>query len=145
MSDKFIDELCALMQRAHFRLFSQREWQFAQSENFMFTLPVNVAWESLDSSMISRLFVRHPHLGLQAAQLARRVLVFHRGSTVIEKTGAMRNGWVDGWVRKQARCGSVLGCAGERTGASCSPGGRVAARACVRTSMLTRGGIFVGG
>ena len=55
-------------------------WQFAQAENFMFTLPVDVAWESLDSGAISRLFVRHPHLGLQAAQLARRVLVARRGA-----------------------------------------------------------------
>ena len=81
LSDRFIDGLCALMQRANFRLFSQREWRFAQSENFMFTLPVDVAWEALDSGTISRLFVRHPHLGLRAAQLARRVLVFHRVST----------------------------------------------------------------
>ena len=36
--------------------------------------------------MISRLFVRHPHLGLQGAQLARRVLVFHRGSGLVTKT-----------------------------------------------------------
>ena len=67
-------------------MLSQREWQFAKSENFMFTVPVQVAWESLDSSMISRLFVRHPHLGLQAAQLARRVLVFHRGAGVAQMT-----------------------------------------------------------
>ena len=44
LSDRFIDGLCALMQRASFRLFSQREWQFAQSENFMFTLPTCVSW-----------------------------------------------------------------------------------------------------
>ena len=86
VSDRFVDGLCALMARANFRLFSQREWEFAQSESFMFTLPVDVAWESLDSSAISRLFVRHPHLGLQAAQLARRVLVFHRGSGVAQMT-----------------------------------------------------------
>lgn len=86
LSDRFIDGLCALMQRANFRLFSQREWQFAQAEQFMFTLPVTVAWDSLDSSMISRLFVRHPHLGLLGAQLARRVLVFHRGSGLVTKT-----------------------------------------------------------
>ena len=30
--------------------------------------------------------VRHPHLGLSAAQLARRVLVFHRGTSVLQKT-----------------------------------------------------------
>ena len=65
LSDRFIDGLCSLMQRANFRLFSQRELQFAQQENFMFTLPVDVEWEHLDSGMISRLFVRHPHLGLQ--------------------------------------------------------------------------------
>ena len=86
LSDRFIDGLCALMQRAAFKLFSQREWQFAKSENFMFTLPVDVSWESLDSATISRLFVRHPHLGLQAAQLARRVLVFHRGAGVAQLT-----------------------------------------------------------
>ena len=86
LSDRFIDGMCSLMQRANFKLFSQREWQFAQQENFMFTLPVDVAWEDLDSGMISRLFVRHPHLGLQAAQLARRVLVFHRGSGVAQTT-----------------------------------------------------------
>lgn len=85
-SDRFIDGLCVLMQRANFRLFSQREWRFAQSEKFMFTLPVDVAWEGLDSGAISRLFVRHPHLGLQAAQLARRVLVFHRGSGAAQMT-----------------------------------------------------------
>ena len=87
LSDRFIDGLCGLMQRANYRLFSQREMQFAQSENFMFTLPVDVAWEDLDSGMISRLFVRHPHLGLHAALLARRVLVFHRGSGVATNTG----------------------------------------------------------
>lgn len=86
LSDRFIDLLCELMQRAHFRLLSQREWQFAQAENFMFTLPTAVEWERLDSAMISRLFVRHPHLGLQAAQLSRRVLIFHRGSAVELKT-----------------------------------------------------------
>ncbi|KAL3921199.1 MAG: hypothetical protein SGPRY_004986, partial [Prymnesium sp.] len=113
LSDRFIDELCALMQRANYQLFSQQEWDFAQKENFMFTLPVTPvrqlqpfpslppslhhslpslpalpsylawppvstchscvrkSWETLDSAMISRLFVRHPHLGLQSAQLAR--------------------------------------------------------------------------
>jgi len=86
LSDRFIDRLCALMQRANYKLLSQREWQFAKSENFMFVMPVDVAWESLDSSLISRLFVRHPHLGLQAAQLSRRVLVFHRGSGVEQRT-----------------------------------------------------------
>ena len=86
LSDRFIDGLCALMQRGNYRMLSQRDWQFAKSENFMFTVPVQVAWESLDSSMISRLFVRHPHVGLQAAQLARRVLVFHRGAGVLQKT-----------------------------------------------------------
>ena len=86
LPDRFIDGLCELMQRANFRLLAQREWEFAQAENFMFTLPVTVAWEKLDSSMISRLFVRHPHVGLQAAQLARRVLVFHRGAGVLQKT-----------------------------------------------------------
>ena len=30
--------------------------------------------------------MRHPHLGLQAAQLARRVLVFHRGAGVAQMT-----------------------------------------------------------
>jgi hypothetical protein len=86
LSDRFIDRLCALMQRANYKLLSQREWQFAKSENFMFVMPVDVAWESLDSSLISRLFVRHPHLGLQAAQLSRRVLVFHRGSGIEQRT-----------------------------------------------------------
>lgn len=115
LADRFVDGLCGLMQRANFRIFSQRDWQFAQSENFsahnactrlcpqrarrasslfhchlparaVFTLPVGVAWEDLDSSAISRLFVRHPHLGLQAAQLARRVLVFHRGAGVAQMT-----------------------------------------------------------
>jgi len=87
LSDRFIDGMCALMQRGNYRMLSQRDWQFAKSENFMFTVPVQVAWDSFDSSMISRLFVRHPHLGLQAAQLARRVLVFHRGTSVLQKTG----------------------------------------------------------
>jgi len=86
-SDRFIDDLCALMQRGNFRLLSQSEWLFAKSENFMFTLPVDVAWESLDSALISRLFVRHPQLGMQAAQLSRRVLVFHRGSGVEQMEG----------------------------------------------------------
>lgn len=86
LSDRFIDGLCGLMLRANYRMLSQREWEFAKSENFMFTLPVDVAWESLDSATISRLFVRHPHLGLQAAQLARRVLVFHRGTGVAQMT-----------------------------------------------------------
>ena len=95
LSDRFIDGLCALMQRANFRLFSQREWGFAQAENFMFTLPVDVAWEHLDSSTISRLFVRHPHLGLQAAPLARRVLVFHRGSGMARMTSFFLDEKVD--------------------------------------------------
>eukprot|EP00966_Prymnesium_polylepis_P218661 5060763-Prymnesium_polylepis.1 len=43
LSDRFIDDLCALMLRANYRLFSQREWHFAQKENFMFTLPVTPA------------------------------------------------------------------------------------------------------
>ena len=47
-------------------MMSQKEWQFAQAESFMFVMPVDVAWEALDSSLISRLFVRHPHVGLQA-------------------------------------------------------------------------------
>ena len=42
LSDRFIDGLCALMQRGNYRMLSQREWQFAKSENFMFTVPVQV-------------------------------------------------------------------------------------------------------
>lgn len=44
LSDRFIDGLCALMQRGNYRMLSQREWQFAKSENFMFTVPVQVSW-----------------------------------------------------------------------------------------------------
>ena len=32
------------MQRGNYRMLSQREWQFAKSENFMFTVPVQVSW-----------------------------------------------------------------------------------------------------
>mmetsp|Transcript_4707 Transcript_4707/g.14390 ORF Transcript_4707/g.14390 Transcript_4707/m.14390 type:complete len:653 (-) Transcript_4707:210-2168(-) len=85
LADRFIDGLCALMRRANYRMMSQKEWQFAQAESFMFVMPIDVAWEALDSSLISRLFVRHPHVGLQAAQLSRRVLVFHRGSGIEQR------------------------------------------------------------
>ena len=71
LSDRFIDGLCHLFMRANYRLFSHREWRFSASESFMFRMPVTVGWESLDSAMISRLFVRHPHLGLQVRARAR--------------------------------------------------------------------------
>ena len=31
------------MQRGNYRMLSQREWQFAKSESFMFTVPVQAA------------------------------------------------------------------------------------------------------
>ena len=49
------------MQRGNYRMLSQREWQFAKSENFMFTVPVQVselAWQSSWHPMLTR----YPHL-----------------------------------------------------------------------------------
>ena len=46
-------------------MLSQREWQFAKSENFMFTVPVQV------SSLVSKL----------VGQSVRRSFIVHRACT----------------------------------------------------------------
>jgi len=52
LTRRFLAEVCELLRDADFVMLSQREWDLAQAESFLFTLPTEVNWEKLDRDLM---------------------------------------------------------------------------------------------
>lgn len=77
---RFLRNFTNVMKRGNFRALSSVDVDVAQAEDYLFTLPVTVDWERLDSDLLSRYWEQYPPApGEELPDFAKRILVFQRG------------------------------------------------------------------
>lgn len=89
---RFLSDFVQLMEASQFRMLTQAEWDAAQAEDFLFTLPCDVRWKAMDTQMLRRYWAAYPE-GRDAApvQTAERIMVFQRGAEVALMEGSYFN------------------------------------------------------
>lgn len=87
---RFLDNLSQLLQASKYSMLTSIEWNAAQAEEFLLTLPVSVNWNSMDSSFLHRAFwVNHQDQKDAAPpEIKDRMLVYHRGIDVAHIRGS---------------------------------------------------------
>lgn len=76
---RFLLDFMQAMHSSHYRLLGQAEWEAAQAEAFLFTLPVSVDWSALDKRMLQRFWGDASEQRQQLPDLSDRILIFCRG------------------------------------------------------------------
>ncbi|KAL4459125.1 hypothetical protein ABPG75_013990 [Micractinium tetrahymenae] len=89
---RFLSDFVQLMEASQFRMLTQAEWDAAQAEDFLFTLPCDVKWNAMDRQMLRRYWAAYPE-GREAApaETAERIMVFQRGAEVALMEGSYFN------------------------------------------------------
>jgi hypothetical protein len=87
LSVDFVTDFCSLMADANFSLLTQTEWELAKAENFMFNLPIEIAWDKFDKELLGTLLRQNPALSQGLTQFADSALVFKRGNGVAKAKG----------------------------------------------------------
>ena len=82
LSVDFVTDFCSLMADANFSLLTQKEWELAKAEDFMFTLPIEIAWEKHDKELLGEFLKQNPALSVGLTQFADSALIFKRGNGV---------------------------------------------------------------
>lgn len=89
LETRFLSSFITLLDAGHYKLLSSAEWDAAQAEDFLLTLPVAVNWDAMDPGVLPRaVWASRPgdRVGLPPA-LADRMLIFHRGVDVAHIQG----------------------------------------------------------
>jgi hypothetical protein len=87
--ERFLLNFLQLLEAGHYKFLNSSEWDAAQAEEFLLTLPVTVNWNVMDNAILPRaLWSRRPEERAAApAELADRILIFHRGVDVAHIQG----------------------------------------------------------
>jgi len=87
----FVGEFCSLMADAEYTLLTQKEWELASAEDFMFTLPVHINWAVHDESLLKLFLSKNPMLASGLPQFSEKALVFKRGTGMATAKGLFIN------------------------------------------------------
>ncbi len=110
---RFLTNFLEAMEKANFRLLSQQDVDFANQEEYLFNLPVQVDWDKLDTQLLGRfLNDRQMTTGTDVPVFAHRILIFRRGVGIdrshgyhfLPKIDAMVTRclrWIFGWFLKK--------------------------------------------
>eukprot|EP01130_Rhizamoeba_saxonica_P013717 TRINITY_DN5891_c0_g1_i2.p1 TRINITY_DN5891_c0_g1~~TRINITY_DN5891_c0_g1_i2.p1 ORF type:complete len:443 (+),score=90.28 TRINITY_DN5891_c0_g1_i2:420-1748(+) len=56
LEDRFLEDCYQMLEKANFNALSKRELDFAMSEDYLNTLPIDIQWEKLDGELFQRFF-----------------------------------------------------------------------------------------
>ena len=87
VSVNFVSDFCTLLADANFSLLTQKEWELAKAEDFMFTLPCDIAWDKFDKELLGTFLKQNPALSEGLTQFADAALLFKRGNGVAKAKG----------------------------------------------------------
>lgn len=88
LSADFVADFCALMDDAYFSPLTQKEWDLARAEQFMFTLPCDIKWNNLDYTLMRDFLDKNPNLRRAfPTQFNDSLALFHRGYGVARAKG----------------------------------------------------------
>ncbi|MFH1268967.1 MAG: TMEM143 family protein, partial [Planctomycetota bacterium] len=88
----FLTNFFKMMDRGNFLALAQHDYDVADQEDFLFSLPVKINYDALDHELLSRYFKEHAQLQERYFQgelpeSARRVMIFRRGVGVEKYRG----------------------------------------------------------
>lgn len=84
----FLETLTKVLRKSHYTLITKDEWEAAQAEDFLLTLPVEVDWSSMDSALLHRYWQAHPEQRADIPEdLADHILLFRRGVGDVQMSG----------------------------------------------------------
>ncbi|KAK9804732.1 hypothetical protein WJX72_002789 [[Myrmecia] bisecta] len=92
---RFVEDFYTLLKAAHYRLLSQEEWETALAEEFTFTMPVDVKWDLMDSSLLKRFWAGRQAERASLADISDHIIVFHRGIKTVKARGTYINEKID--------------------------------------------------
>ena len=92
VSVDFVSDFCTLLADANFSLLTQKEWELAKAEDFMFTLPCDIAWDKFDKELLGTFLKQNPALSEGLTQFADAALLFKRGNGRGEGKGHVHHG-----------------------------------------------------
>eukprot|EP00959_Pyramimonas_sp_CCMP1952_P451928 9462175-Pyramimonas_sp.AAC.1 len=75
------------MGRANFSLLVPEEFDLCKNDGFLLDVSSEVDVSKMDSRFLAEFLDEHPRLASKGATFGNRVLVFHRGSGVVQKHG----------------------------------------------------------
>lgn len=87
LSVDFVGDFCSLLADANFSLLTQKEWELAKAEDFMFTLPCEIAWNKFDKNLLGTFLKQNPALSQGLTQFADSALLFKRGNGMAKAKG----------------------------------------------------------
>lgn len=87
--ERFLLNFLQLLEAGHYKYLNSSEWDAAQAEEFLLTLPVTVNWNVMDNAILPRALWSHrpEERAAAPAELADRMLIFHRGVDVAHIQG----------------------------------------------------------
>jgi len=88
----FLTGFFTTMEKGNFMALTQEDYDVADREDFLFSLPVKINLDRLDDELLPRYFEKHPQVLERYFQgelpaFARRVMIFHRGVGVEQFRG----------------------------------------------------------
>ncbi|CAG9464808.1 unnamed protein product [Pedinophyceae sp. YPF-701] len=87
LEQDFLEELVGVLDICGYRGVTQRAWELAGEEEFLFALPLKVEYSTLDDRLLSTFWNRRPKERAQLAEFFDRVMVFYRGVGELRTTG----------------------------------------------------------
>ncbi|KAI3424110.1 hypothetical protein D9Q98_009471 [Chlorella vulgaris] len=85
---RFLTYFTQLMDACQYRMLSKAEWEAAQAEDFLFTLPCDVRWSAMDNKMLPRYWQNFPaERSSVPEETVDRIMVFQRGAEVATMQG----------------------------------------------------------
>ncbi|WVZ51437.1 hypothetical protein U9M48_002585 [Paspalum notatum var. saurae] len=73
----FLTYIFQIMEKSNFKLLSDKEYEVAQSGQYLLNLPIKVDESKVDSKLLTKYFEAHPHEHLPAS--ANKYIIFRRG------------------------------------------------------------------
>jgi hypothetical protein len=85
LEQNFLKNLFQVMEKSHFKLYSDKEAEVAASSDYLLTLPISLDESQFDSRLLTRFFQENPHENLP--QYANKFVIFRRGIGIHRTSG----------------------------------------------------------
>ena len=86
--ERFLLNFTLLMEKGNFRPLSQDDIDVAEAEDYVFSLPVRIDWQRLDTDMLGRFLAMHPSAkDGPPPDYAKYILIYRRGVGIDQTRG----------------------------------------------------------
>ena len=78
---RFLKNFFRVMEAANFRPVTQQDIEFTEAHDYMFTLPIQIDWESMDGELLTKFITEEltPEQAERMPEFCKKILIFRRG------------------------------------------------------------------